>query len=216
VERSDAHDARCPRCGAPKGPGHACGPGKPRPGGAAPIGYGATLAIGSAGADPAPADPRVGQTLGKNYRIVAPIGAGGMGVVYEVEHLALKKRFAAKLLSQELSRHPEAIRRFELEAQAASRLEHDNIINVIDYGCGDDGTLYLIMELLRGETLRARVERGRPSSDEILGIVAQVCQALGHAHAAGIVHRDMKPDNVFLARRTSAYPVVKVLDFGIS
>ena len=158
----------------------------------------------------------IGRTLGKNYKVIEPIGAGGMGIVYLVEHLTLKKRFAAKVLSADLASNPEAIARFEVEAHAASKLEHDNIVNVIDYGKSDDGAVFLVMELLRGKTLQARMDQGELTLEEIVGVTVQVCQALSAAHAAGIVHRDMKPDNIFLTHRDRGRPVVKVLDFGIS
>ncbi len=154
--------------------------------------------------------------LGQNYRIVEPIGAGAMGMVYVVEHVTLRKRFAAKLLTAELARRPEAAARFEIEAHAASQLDHENIVSVIDFGKTDDGGVYLIMELLRGKTLQARMDQGRLSLEEIVAITLQVCRALSAAHAAGIVHRDMKPDNIFLTQRPGGRPMVKVLDFGIS
>ena len=167
-----------------------------------------------------PAPPRaslIGRTLGKNYRVVEPIGAGGMGVVYLVEHTSLRKRFAAKVLATELAMNAEARARFEVEAHAVSQLEHDNIINVIDYGATEDGLVFMVMEYLKGRTLQARIDQAPLGRDELLGVMLQVCHALGCAHEAGIVHRDMKPDNIFLNERTRGRPpLVKVLDFGIS
>jgi eukaryotic-like serine/threonine-protein kinase len=185
--------------------------GEPLPG--APAGQGSiTLPRGS----PDTNDAMIGRILGQNYRVVEQIGAGGMGIVYVVEHVTLKKRFAAKVLSADLARHPEALARFEVEAHSASQLDHDNIVTVIDYGHTDDGTVFLIMELLRGESLQDRMRRAAISLEEVISIMVPVCHALGAAHAAGIIHRDMKPDNVFLTERGLARPVVKVLDFGIS
>jgi len=158
----------------------------------------------------------IGRTLGRNYRVVEPIGAGGMGMVFVVEHVHLPKRFAAKVLTPDLARHPEAVARFEMEAHAISQLEHENIVSVVDYGMTDDGCVFLIMELLRGKTLQARMDQGSVSLDEVVSIMIQVCRALAAAHAAGIVHRDMKPDNVFLTQRPGMRPLVKVLDFGVS
>jgi eukaryotic-like serine/threonine-protein kinase len=158
----------------------------------------------------------IGKLLGQNYRIVEPIGAGAMGMVYVVEHVTLKKRFAAKLLTADLARRPAAVARFEVEAHAASQLDHENIVSVIDFGTTEDGCVYLVMELLRGKTLQARMDQGRLSLEEIVAITLQVCRALAAAHAAGIVHRDMKPDNIFLTQRPGGRPMVKVLDFGIS
>jgi serine/threonine protein kinase len=158
----------------------------------------------------------IGKVLGRNYRVLEFIGAGSMGKVFVVEHITLKKQFAAKLLTAELARHPQAVARFETEAHAASRLDHENIVSIIDFGKTDDGTVFIIMELLRGMTLQARMDQGPLSIDEVVGIVLQVCQALAAAHSAGIVHRDMKPDNIFLCRRPGSVPLVKVLDFGIA
>ncbi len=154
--------------------------------------------------------------LGEKYRVVAPLGAGAMGMVYVVEHVRLHRRFAAKLLGPDLARHPDAVARFETEARAASGLDHENIVSVLDYGVSDAGFPFIIMELLRGETLQERMDRGPFSVDEAVGIVIQVCQALAAAHTAGIVHRDVKPDNIFLARRPGGQPLVKMLDFGIA
>src|SRR6187402_3251075 len=102
----------------------------------------------------------IGTQLGKNYQILDKIDEGGMGVVYLVEHATLHKRFAAKVLAADLAANAEALRRFEVEAHAASKLEHENIVNVTDYGVADDGRPYLVMELLRGKTLHARIGEG--------------------------------------------------------
>jgi eukaryotic-like serine/threonine-protein kinase len=158
----------------------------------------------------------VGRLLGQNYRVVEPIDAGAMGMVFVVEHVNLPKRFAAKVLTPDLARHPEAIARFEVEARAVSQLEHENIVSVVDFGKTDDGCVFLVMELLRGKTLQARIDQGPLPLEEIFGIIVQVCRALAAAHASGIVHRDMKPDNVFLVHRPGGRPLVKVLDFGVS
>jgi eukaryotic-like serine/threonine-protein kinase len=158
----------------------------------------------------------IGKLLGQNYRIVEPIGAGAMGMVYVVEHVTLKKRFAAKILTADLARRPEAVARFEVEAHAASQLDHENVVSVIDFGRTEDGCVYLVMELLRGKSLQARMDQGRLSLEETVAITLQVCRALAAAHGSGIVHRDMKPDNIFLTQRPGGRPIVKVLDFGIS
>jgi serine/threonine-protein kinase len=159
----------------------------------------------------------IGRNLGKNYRVVEPIGAGGMGIVYLVEHTKLKKRFAAKVLNSELAMNAEACARFEVEAHAVSQLDHDNIINVIDYGTSEEGLVFLVMEYLKGRTLQTRMDQAPLSREELLGVMLQICHALGCAHEAGIVHRDMKPDNIFLNERMRGRPpLVKVLDFGIS
>src|SRR5215467_9072021 len=134
-------------------------------------------------------DPIVGSTLDKDYRVVKRIGVGGMGIVYLVEHTRLQKSFAAKVLLAELAANPEALRRFETEAKAASQLEHENIVTVTDYGLTVDARPYIIMELLKGRTLDERIAEGRLSLEEIVAIIVPVCRALACAHADGIVHR---------------------------
>jgi eukaryotic-like serine/threonine-protein kinase len=159
-------------------------------------------------------DENLGRVLGGQYLVLQRIGQGGMGSVYVVEHVTLKKRFAAKILAPEMARRPASVARFEIEAVSASKLEHDHIVNVVNFG-HDDGLVYLIMELLRGEPLDERVSRGPVDPVEAVQIMLPVCRALGAAHAAGIIHRDIKPANVFLAWRNDRL-TVKVLDFGVS
>jgi serine/threonine-protein kinase len=163
-----------------------------------------------------PAEHLIGAALGKDYRVVDQIGAGGMGRVYLVEHTALRKRFAAKVLSHELADDDEARARFVAEAHAASRLEHENIVTITDFGVMADGRPYLVMEYLRGLTLAERLDEGPLALEEIVAIVVPVARALSEAHAEGIVHRDVKPENVFLATRGGGRWTVKVLDFGIA
>ncbi|MBP8810115.1 MAG: serine/threonine protein kinase [Kofleriaceae bacterium] len=161
-------------------------------------------------------DPLIGQLLGKDYRVLERIGTGGMGVVYLVEHAALKKRFAAKVLSSELAASAEARARFQTEAHAASQLEHENIVTITDYGLTADARPYIVMEFLRGRTLDARLLDGPLTLEEIVAIIIPVARALAEAHAEGIVHRDVKPENVFLTLRSGGRWGVKVLDFGIA
>lgn len=165
-------------------------------------------------------DPLVGQVLDGTYEIVRLLGEGGMGRVYEARHARLhKKRFAIKLLHHELARQPDVVTRFQREAEASASIVHPNVMNVLDVNVTADGQPYIVAELLEGEQLGDYLDKVKklPVADAVR-IVRQVCQALGAAHAQGIVHRDVKPENVFLAgdlaklRRTN----VKVLDFGIS
>ncbi len=160
-------------------------------------------------------DPHIGKLLAEQYRVLELIGSGGMGTVYLVEHIHLKKRFAAKVLNGDMAKKPDALARFELEALSASKLDHDNIVSVVNFGRSDD-TVFLIMELLRGQNLEQKMRKGPLSWEELVRIVVPVCRALGAAHEAGIVHRDLKPENVFLARKSDGRCVVKVLDFGVS
>ncbi len=158
----------------------------------------------------------IGTQLGKTYQIIDKIDEGGMGVVYQVEHQTLHKRFAAKILASGLAANPEALRRFEIEAHAASKLEHENIVNVTDYGVAEDGRPYLVMELLKGKTLYQRLLEGPLSLQETVAVIVPVCRALSAAHAEGFVHRDVKPENIFLTQRPMGRFGIKVLDFGIT
>ena len=160
-------------------------------------------------------DPIVGQLLDGSYEVLRVIGEGGMGKVYEARHTRLHtKRFAVKLLHQELARQPDVVTRFQREAEAASVLTHPNVVGVYDVNTSADGRPYIVAELLQGEDLGSYLDRlGKLPTVEAVHIVRQVCNALGAAHAHGIVHRDVKPENVFLAGPNAT---VKVLDFGIS
>jgi serine/threonine-protein kinase len=151
------------------------------------------------------------------YRLLSPLGAGGMGVVYLAEHLGLRKSVAVKLLRGELSRDPTFTRRFEQEAIAASQIGHEHIVNVTDLGRTPSGELFYVMELLEGESLGALLLREHfLPLWRAVPILTQVCRALEAAHARGIVHRDVKPQNVMLLQRQGQADFVKVVDFGIS
>lgn len=151
------------------------------------------------------------------YRLLSPLGSGGMGVVYLAEHVGLGKRVAVKVLRGELSREPTFARRFELEAIAASQIGHENIVDVTDLGRTPSGELFYVMELLEGRSLSAvlRREYFLPLVRAV-PVLVQVCRALEAAHARGIVHRDVKPANVMLLAREGRPDFVKVVDFGIS
>ncbi|MDQ3367629.1 MAG: protein kinase [Myxococcota bacterium] len=161
-------------------------------------------------------DPLVNTMLGKDYRVIEPIGFGGMAVVYLVEHQTLQKRFAAKVLSVELTKNFEARARFNLEAHAASQLDHENIVNISDFGVTEDQRPYFVMELLRGQTLDQRLAEGPMSLEEVVAVSVPVGRALAFAHAEGIVHRDVKPENIFLVQRSQGRWGIKVVDFGIA
>jgi eukaryotic-like serine/threonine-protein kinase len=170
--------------------------------------------------DATEAEALVGRTIGERYRVIAPLGRGGMGAVYRVEHLMLKKELALKFLHPELGRLDEVARRFEREAEAAAKLDHPNIIHVTDFGRTADGRLFLVMELLTGHSLTDLIRPGgaaRPLPVErALHLERQILRALEHAHSVGIVHRDLKPDNVMVIERDGERDVVKLLDFGIA
>jgi serine/threonine-protein kinase len=161
------------------------------------------------------ADPMVGQVIAERYRVLERIGRGGMGAVYAVEHLTTRRRCAIKTLLPGLGRVHEIARRFEREARAASLLDHPNIISVTDFGTLDDGALFLVMEYVRGRPLGDLIDGGGVSPAHALAITRQVLGALGHAHAHGVIHRDLKPDNI-MVEDTEDGPQVKLLDFGIA
>jgi eukaryotic-like serine/threonine-protein kinase len=161
-------------------------------------------------------DPFIGQVIGERYRILARIGIGGMGVVYRAEHTMMRRELAIKVLLPELSGKEEFARRFEREAESASRLDHPNIITVTDFGHTTDGSLFLVMELLAGTSLSAAIAAGPMPPDRALAIERQILRGLDHAHAAGVVHRDLKPENIMLVERDGQTDVVKILDFGIA
>ncbi len=160
----------------------------------------------------------LGEIVG-GYRITGQIGAGGMGAVYEAEHLLLGRRAAVKVLLPERSSDKETIERFFNEARATSRIKHPGVVEIFDYGHLDNGKAFIVMELLEGESLGARLDRvGKFSSTQSVSIARHIAGLLGEAHRHGIIHRDLKPDNVFLVP-DPAMPRgerAKVLDFGIA
>ena len=158
----------------------------------------------------------IGSVLDGRYRIDSVIGKGGMGRVYRGEHTGIGRAVAIKVLHSQLGRSKEATARFQREAMASGRLDHPNIVGVSDFGVLDDGSLYLVMEALEGESLGARLEREkRIAWPEAIEIMRGVLSGLRHAHDRGVVHRDIKPDNIFLAKKDGEI-VVKILDFGIA
>lgn len=161
-------------------------------------------------------DPLVGTTLAERYEIVRRIGEGGMGAVYEARHSIIGKRVAIKVLLEKFLENEELIARLLQEARLASSIGHQNIVDVTDFGTTRDGRAFVVMEFLDGEPLSELIMRDAPLTVErSLTIVKQVASALGAAHAKGIVHRDVKPENVYLVRRGDT-DFVKVVDFGVS
>jgi serine/threonine-protein kinase len=158
----------------------------------------------------------IGSLLDGRYRVESVLGTGGMGKVYKAEHTGIGRTVAIKVLHSRLGGSKEAAQRFQREAIASGRLDHPNIVNVSDSGALEDGSLYLVMEALEGEPLGNRLVRDkRIPWPEALVIIRGVLAGLQHAHDKGVVHRDIKPDNIFLALKDGDH-VVKVLDFGIA
>jgi serine/threonine-protein kinase len=162
-------------------------------------------------------DLLVGSTVAGKYHIDRLIGRGGMGAVFQATNAAIGKRVALKFLGAETSKDADAATRFQREAEAASLAESPHIVQIFDSGRSEQGLPFLVMELLTGEDLRARLRReGRLDAESCVRIGVQILKALRQAHGAGIVHRDLKPDNVFLCRREDEPSFVKIVDFGIS
>ena len=162
-------------------------------------------------------DPRLGTVVDGRYRIEKRIGEGGMGIVYLATHTVLGKRLALKVLRGEVARDADVVQRFITEAQSATSIGHENIIDISDFGRLPDGTVYFTMEYLDGEALTDMIKRGGSVPvREAVHIIRQISSALGAAHSRGIIHRDLKPDNIYLVKRGGAANFVKVLDFGIA
>ena len=160
---------------------------------------------------------RVGEIVGGKYRLLRYLAAGGMGAVYEAQHTVVGRRFALKLLHADLAGQRESLARFQREAQAAGSLESEHVASVLDFGVAEDGSPFMVMEYLAGESLRTLLDRcERLPVHRAADIVVQASRGVAAAHRAGIVHRDLNPQNLFLCRREDGTDLVKVLDFGIA
>lgn len=166
---------------------------------------------------PQPERARLGRVLGGKFRLRSFIGAGSSGTVYQADQVALGRTVAVKILNPALAGDARLVGRFHDEALAASRLNHPNTVSVIDYGQTEDGLLYIVMEYLRGVTLTRVIEDESPLSDERIGEIAtQMLSGLEEAHEAGVVHADLKADNIVVEHRRGDWYLVKVVDFGIA
>jgi serine/threonine protein kinase len=160
---------------------------------------------------------RQGQVLAGKYRVVRVLGAGGMGMVVEANHVQLETRVAIKVLLPQMLESPDAVARFEREARAAVRISSEHVARVFDVGTLPNGAPYIVMEFLEGSDLAAWLRsRGPLPIPQAVEFVLQGCVAVAEAHALGIVHRDLKPANLFCVRRADGQFMIKVLDFGIS
>ncbi|HJL20023.1 MAG TPA: protein kinase, partial [Sandaracinaceae bacterium LLY-WYZ-13_1] len=163
------------------------------------------------------ADPYIGQNLLDQFKIEEKIGAGGMGSVYRARQTTLHRDVAIKILHPELADNRDAVRRFKREARVCTALDHPNVVRVFLFGQLPDGSLYIVMEFLRGRSLLDVIQRdGALPVHRALHIATQICDGVGEAHAQGVVHRDLKPENVVLVSKSRDPDFVKVLDFGIA
>ncbi|MET0624110.1 MAG: protein kinase, partial [Pyrinomonadaceae bacterium] len=178
-------------------------------------------AAGGTPPEAAPSDSLVGRVLDGKYEVVSPIGTGGMGAVYRARRVHIGDDVAVKILHQRLTGDEKLVERFRREARAAAQLHHPNVVTIHDYGeaRGPDGFAYIVMELVRGESLRELLRReGRLDARRAVSLMRDVCAGVGAAHRRGIVHRDIKPDNIIVTPADEDRPAesVKVVDFGIA
>ncbi|HYX42545.1 MAG TPA: serine/threonine-protein kinase, partial [Pyrinomonadaceae bacterium] len=162
-------------------------------------------------------DTLLGQTLAGKYRIDEKISEGGMGTVYRATHILMEKQVAIKVLHPALAADEKIVARFTREAKAASRISHPHALSVTDFGEDEGGIVFLVMEYLRGRTLKQVIRASGPLRlSRAIEIARQVADALDAAHAEGVVHRDLKSDNIMLEEVGSSTDWAKVLDFGIA
>jgi serine/threonine-protein kinase len=163
------------------------------------------------------AEGLVGQTLSDRYLVESVLGVGGMGAVYQAEHLLMHKRVAIKVLHREMTQLPEAVQRFEREAIAAGHIEHPNVVAARDFGKLPDGAFFLVLDFIEGTSLREQIDRCGPFPvARAVRVARQILLGLMRAHGLGIVHRDLKPENVMLVQGDDGPDQVKMLDFGIA
>jgi eukaryotic-like serine/threonine-protein kinase len=170
------------------------------------------------GAGPEPEEPLLGVILGDRYRVDEQIGAGGMGLVFKATHVLIGRKLAIKVLRRRYARQADVAQRFAQEARVASSIKHPNVVDIIDYGTTPQGGPYCVVEYLVGHSLaREIVEHGPLEPRRALSVAIHVARGLAAAHQAGVIHRDLKPDNVFLTPADAGAPEqVKILDFGIA
>ena len=166
---------------------------------------------------PPPARDIAGTLLLERYRLIKKLGEGGMGAVYLAEHVTIKKRCAIKVLNPEYAHKTDLVERFLQEARAASMIAHENVVEITDFGAAPNGSVFFVMEMLIGEDLADTIKREAPMPwSRVAPMALQICSALKAAHAKGIIHRDMKPENCFRIERSGNPDFIKVLDFGIA
>ncbi len=163
------------------------------------------------------ADPLMGKVVAHKFRIEKLLGVGGMGKVYKARQLSLDKAVVVKVLHDQFREDPQLVQRFQREAKAASRLNHPNSIQIIDFGQDESGVVFMAMEFLQGQDLFSVLKKqGAMPAERIARIMVQVCSALTEAHEQNVIHRDLKPENIMVEDRRGQRDFVKVLDFGIA
>jgi serine/threonine-protein kinase len=164
-----------------------------------------------------PATRLIGTIVADRYRLEQLLGEGGMGAVYRAQHIHMQKDVALKVLHQSMSSNQEVVKRFEREAVAAAKVMHPNVAGASDFGRLADGSFYLVLEYIRGQSLGDLIEEtGVMEPGRACRIAVQILSALSAAHNEGIVHRDLKPENVMLPKGDHEGDIVKVLDFGMA
>jgi serine/threonine-protein kinase len=161
-------------------------------------------------------DPMLGRAIGGHYVVTQKIGAGGFGTVFRARHEVLGRDVAIKFLNPELAADATNRSRFLREAKAANRIDHEHIIDITDYGETEDGMVYLVMELLEGRPLAAELANGPIALSRVVDITMQISSALARAHELDVIHRDIKPDNIYLVDGQGRRDYVKLLDFGLA
>ncbi|MEZ4401754.1 MAG: serine/threonine-protein kinase [Kofleriaceae bacterium] len=161
-------------------------------------------------------DPLVGKVFDGRYEILARIGEGGMGVVYKARQVSIDRVIAIKVLNPQMAADPSWVQRFSNEARACSRLQHPNTIRMFDFGQTSDGRFFMTMEFLEGMVLRSAINAQPMAPNRVMKILIQCCASLAEAHSIGIIHRDIKPDNVFLLNMAGSPDFVKLLDFSVA
>ncbi len=157
-----------------------------------------------------------GTLVADRYRVERLLGEGGMGAVYLAQHVLMRKAVALKVLHPDAGEFPEVVARFEREAIAAAHIDHPNIVSATDFGKLPDGSFFLVLEYVDGESLREKIAGGPLTCELALHVVREIASALVAAHESGVVHRDLKPENVMLVARGAGLPAVKIFDFGIA
>ena len=161
-------------------------------------------------------DPFVGKVIDGRYEIQQRVGEGGMGVVYKARQMSIDRVIALKMLNQQMQGDQQWVQRFYNEAKACSRLQHPNTIRMFDFGQTGDGRLFMTMEFLDGVSLRDALAKGPLAPQRVIKVLIQCCASLAEAHSIGIIHRDIKPDNVFLLNMAGSPDFVKLLDFSVA